>query len=173
VGLAFSKVLRRRGYSREEIVEHLIETMRAHFDSYSLAKMFLVRSVARLLFTFPLNRVYRRFIRGMAERSQRGDYSDNLVLHYVEGDGEEFDFGIDYTACPINKLWREQGMSDVLPYICLWDYYSSELTGSGLVRTMTLSEGFDRCDFRFKKGRKPENRQRTQLFTKETGDSED
>jgi len=30
---------------------------------------------------------------------------------------------------------------------------------------MTLSESLDRCDFHLKKGMKPENRWRTQLFT--------
>jgi len=38
---------------------------------------------------------------------------------------------------------------------------------------MMLSEGYNRCDFHFKRGRKPENLQMTQLFIKESGASED
>jgi hypothetical protein len=33
------------------------------------------------------------------------------------------------------------------------DFIASELEGTGLVRTMTLADGADRCDFRYKKGR--------------------
>ena len=51
---------------------------------------------------------------------------------------------------------------------CLYDYYSSEMKGTGLVRTITLAEVFEKCDFRFKRGRKPQNKQRTQVITRET-----
>lgn len=162
-GLALCKVLKGRGCATEEIAVYLHEVMEEQFGSYSIIKRSLIRSLGYLLYSFPLNRIYRRIIKEMAERSQRGEYDNNLVLYFVEGDSEEFDFGIDYTVCPICNLWRGQGMGDVMPYVCLWDFYSSELTGSGLVRTTTLSEGFDRCDFRFKRGRKPENRQKTRF----------
>ena len=162
-GLAFSKAMRRHQYSDEDIVSTLFEVMREHFGSYPRHRRLLMRSLMSLLHAYPLNKLYRRYIRKMAERSQRGEFSDSLVLHYVEGDGEEFDYGIDYTACPMLSFWRDEGMGEVFPYVCLWDFYSSEMTGSGLVRTMTLSEGCEKCDFRFKRGRKPENRQRTQF----------
>jgi hypothetical protein len=38
------------------------------------------------------------------------------------------------------------------PYVCPTDILSSKLLGWRLVRTMTLAEGAERCDFRFKKG---------------------
>jgi hypothetical protein len=36
--------------------------------------------------------------------------------------------------------------------MCLADFPMSEAFGSGLVRTTTIAEGFNRCDFRFKRG---------------------
>ena len=41
---------------------------------------------------------------------------------------------------------------ELAPYICAMDKVTSELLGWGLTRTMTLAEGCEKCDFRFKKG---------------------
>jgi hypothetical protein len=38
--------------------------------------------------------------------------------------------------------------------MCAIDKTVSEMMGWGLSRTMTLAEGFEKCDFRFKKGGK-------------------
>ena len=117
-----------------------------------------------LLFRFPLNRLAKHKLKLWAEESQKRRYPDDFVLNYVEGDGKTFDFGIDYTECAICKFWRKQGAEEMLPYICLVDFLSSELiTKTGLVRSMTLAEGFERCDFRFKRDRKPMNKQKTQF----------
>lgn len=162
-GLAFSKVMKKHHYSNEDIISMLFDVMKEHFNSYSKYKILLIRFIMLLIYNYPLNKLHRRYIKKIAEKSQKGEFSDNLVFHYVEGEGKEFDFGIDYVACPICNFWRDEGMGDILPYVCLWDFFSSEITGSGLVRTMTLSEGCEKCDFRFKWGRKPENRQKTNL----------
>jgi hypothetical protein len=45
-------------------------------------------------------------------------------------------------------------MTDVVPYICAMDILLSEARQSGLRRTQTLAEGGNKCDFRFKIGRK-------------------
>ena len=41
---------------------------------------------------------------------------------------------------------------ELAPYVCAVDKVASEMLGWGLSRTMTLAEGCERCDFRFKKG---------------------
>jgi hypothetical protein len=168
IALAFSKVMKRYNYSTEEIAVFLFEIMKETFNSIPKVKKFLIRSLMFLLLTFPFNILHQKIIKRFAKKSQLGIYSDNFVLYFIEGDGIEFDFGIDYTACPISKFWREQGAEEILPYICLYDYYSSEMKGTGLVRTITLAEGFEKCDFRFKRGRKPQNKQGTQVITRET-----
>lgn len=38
-----------------------------------------------------------------------------------------------------------------MPYICLTDKIWADVLGYGLVRTKTLADGFDRCDFRLTK----------------------
>lgn len=60
--------------------------------------------------------------------------------------------GIDYIECASCKLLNEQGATELGPYVCAVDKVASEMLGWGLRRTMTLAEGGERCDFRFKKG---------------------
>ena len=98
-----------------------------------------------------------------ATRSQERLFPDDFVYNLVSANGQEFDFGIDYTECAIVKFFRTQGAEDFTRYVCLFDYPHSELSGTGLVRHQTLAEGAPKCDFRFRIGRKPENRQATKL----------
>ena len=59
------------------------------------------------------------------------------------------------TECGILKFFRAQGAEEIVPYICVsMDGIFSQALNRGLVRTMTLAEGYDRCDFRYKMGRK-------------------
>ena len=56
----------------------------------------------------------------------------------------------------ICKFFHAQDADELIPYMCRHDYAMSRAFGWGLERTMTIAEGFDRCDFRFKKGREEE-----------------
>jgi len=89
--------------------------------------------------------------------SQQRRYPQDFVFSYIQGDGKEFDFGIDYTECAIVNFFRAQGADEFTRYVCLYDFLNSQLTGTGLIRTKTLAEGADKCDFRFKIGREPLN----------------
>jgi hypothetical protein len=108
-----------------------------------------VRRLMGYLWFFPL---FLRRVRKHAAESQKRQYPGGYVFTYVEGNGRDFDWGIDYAECSSCKLLKAQNAMDLAPYICAVDKVSSELLGWGLTRTMTLAEGFDKCDFRFKKG---------------------
>lgn len=65
----------------------------------------------------------------------------------------DFDFGIDYLECGSCKFLRAQNAFELAPYGCAVDRTASEALGWwGLRRTMTLAEGSEKCDFRFKRG---------------------
>lgn len=76
-------------------------------------------------------------------------------MHFIEGDGKNFDYGIDYTECANVKFIRAQGAMELAPYTGATDKVVSEKLGWGLKRTMTLADGKAKCDFRFKQGGKP------------------
>jgi hypothetical protein len=92
-------------------------------------------------------------LRRQAEASQLRSHPDDWVFTVIKGDGKTFDFGVDYTECGIVKFYREQGTEEFTPYLCLLDYPMSQALGTGMARTMTLAEGCEKCDFRFKLNR--------------------
>jgi hypothetical protein len=94
--------------------------------------------------------------RERAERSQKRLYPADYVYTLVEGDGDEFDYGYDFTECATQKLYHACGADEFLPYYCFLDFAMSRAAGLGLVRTMTLAAGDARCNHRFKKGRQTE-----------------
>lgn len=78
----------------------------------------------------------------------------DYVFNFVEGDGQTFDYGVYYLECASCKFLAKQGAPELAPYLCLVDILYSKALGWGLTRTMTLAEGAERFDFRFKKGGK-------------------
>ena len=71
----------------------------------------------------------------------------------MDGDGRNFDYGVDYTECAICKFYHAEDADELVPYVCLLDYPVSKALGTGMARTTTLADGAERCDFRFKPGR--------------------
>jgi hypothetical protein len=96
-------------------------------------------------------RLRRRKLEKAARRSQARRYPGDWVFERIDGDGETFDFGIDYTECGIVKYLHAQGADELCPYGCDLDYVMFEAVGIGLRRTKTLAWGCDRCDFRLSK----------------------
>jgi hypothetical protein len=99
--------------------------------------------------------------REQAERSQERRYPGDWVWEYVEGDGVEFDYGYDFLECATQKFYHAQGADEFLPFFCFLDFPINEAYSKGLwgfTRTMTLAEGYEKCDFRFKKGGKTEHK---------------
>ncbi len=86
------------------------------------------------------------------KESQERKYPGGYVLNYIEGDGQAFDYGVDYLECASCKFLEAENALELAPYVCAVDKTASELLGWGLKRTMTLAEGSRKCDFRFKKG---------------------
>ena len=94
--------------------------------------------------------------REQARKSQECHYPGDWVWEFVEGNGVEFDYGYDFLECGTQKLYHDQGADEFLPFYCFLDFVTSKASGWGLTRTMTLAEGYEKCDFRFKKGGKTE-----------------
>jgi len=91
-----------------------------------------------------------------AQDSQEHKYSGDWVYEFIQGDGEVFDYGYDFSECGTRKFYHSQGAGEFLPFYCFLDYPISRTGGYGLERTATLAEGHSKCDHRFKKGRKTE-----------------
>jgi len=149
--LALYRVFKRHGKTAPEAGEISYQMTEASLDAHP---QFLLRLLGRWKFTpFYLKKLKKR-----ALKSQKREYPGDWVFEVVDGDKKDFDFGVDYTECGICKFFQEQKAEEFTPFLCPLDIPMGEKFDLGLVRTKTLAEGNDKCDFRFKKGRKTMNR---------------
>jgi hypothetical protein len=96
---------------------------------------------------------FRARVRQESLVSKEQRYPMDWLYDYVEGDGDQFDYGIDYTGCGICRFYNQQGAGEIVQYLCALDFIFYGAIGAGLERTMTIAQGDHVCDFRFKKGR--------------------
>jgi hypothetical protein len=143
--LAVYRALQKRGATVEDGGRLIYEMCEAEAKA-------IPGPVRRLMGYLWFSPLFLRRVRKRAAESQKRQYPGGYVFTYVEGDGRDFDWGIDYAECSSCKLLKAQDAMELAPYICAIDKVTSELLGWGLTRTMTLAEGFEKCDFRFKKG---------------------
>jgi hypothetical protein len=143
--LAVYRVMQRHGKSIEETGELLYRLMEAWIRRYP-------RLVCHLMGRYYLSWLSQRQSQKRSALSQQRRYPDDWVRVHVDGDGQTFDWGVDYLECGIVKFLRSQGADELAPYLCLTDYALFGALGIELERTMTLAEGCEKCDFRFKWG---------------------
>jgi hypothetical protein len=142
--LALYKAMKKHGNTAEETGKILYDAILTRIDEPRVA----IPSSQRLTTEQLMERRRKR-----AERSQERRYPQDYVYEFVAGDGEEFDYGYDFSECAAQKFYHAQGADEFMPFYCYLDFPESRLDGSGLSRTMTLAEGHEKCNHRFKKGR--------------------
>jgi hypothetical protein len=145
--LAIYRVLRRNGFILEEAGQIIYQMNEAELKSIPI----LVRRIIGYLF---FSKLFIWRVKKRAKESQERKYPGGYVLTFIEGYGQKFDYGFDYTECGGCKFLNEQNASELAPFMCALDKTVSEALSWGLTRTMTIADGFDKCDFRFKKSGK-------------------
>lgn len=145
--LAIYRVLQRYGWTVHDVGQLIHEINKAELKA-------IPKVVRWVIGYFWFTQWFMARLKKRAVESSKRTYPGGYVLTYVEGKGQDFDFGIDYTECASCKFLGTQNALELAPYICALDKKVSEMMGWGLTRTMTIAEGSERCDFRFKKGGK-------------------
>ena len=145
--LATYRVLRDHGKTVEEAGKLYYLVCKAILDSYPGTVRWLIGRAS-------FSKLFLRAAKRAALESQKRLYTGGYVFSFVDGDGREFDYGVDYSECGGCKFLSKQGAAELAPYICTADIVYSKAFGWGLIRTKTIAEGFEKCDFRFKKGGK-------------------
>jgi hypothetical protein len=144
--LAMYQALRARGESAEPAARLICLGASSFYRSFPTR--LLLRWQGRKQFS--RKRIEQR--RRDAVVSQRRRYPDDWVFDFVEGDGRTFEWGLDYTECGIVKYLSRQGAPELAPYLCWLDYPVFAAMRVKLVRTETLAQGCQTCDFRFARG---------------------
>jgi hypothetical protein len=145
-GLAIYRAMKRRGKTLDEAGDFIYRLYEAMIASYP---RLLLRLSGWLQFTLWQKNIARK----TAVETQKREYPDNFVMSLVEGDGQTFDHGYDYTECAILKFMQKQGVPELTSYLCACDIPKAAAAGTGLERTTILALGGVKCDFRFKRGR--------------------
>ena len=142
--LAVYRIMKKHGKSLGEAWEICYEAIKLRMEKFSRIKRWLLKKL--MYSNFLMKRVKRRAERG--EQLKFGDFE----IRYLIGDGKEFDWGVDYVACGNYNFLKAQGAEEFAPYVCLSDMALGDALGWGLIRTQTIADGCESCDFRFKKG---------------------
>lgn len=143
--LAIYRTFTKHGKTLVEVGQLVYEIGEAEFKAIPR----WIRRVIGILWFSPwfIKRLQKR-----AKSSHGRKYPGGYVLDYIEGDGQTFDYGVDYIECASCKFLEAQDAYELRQYVCAVDKVASEMLGWGLRRTKTLADGDEKCDFRFKKG---------------------
>ncbi|MHC4985433.1 MAG: L-2-amino-thiazoline-4-carboxylic acid hydrolase [Planctomycetota bacterium] len=141
--MAVYRAVTQYGGTAGEAWEICHEALRLRMAAFPRWRAWLLR---KLMFSGLMMRRVRRFARA-GRTIRHGDFETRLLI----GNGEDFDFGIDYLRCGNLELVRKLGAEAFAPYVCMSDIALSEGLGWGLKRTQTLAAGCDHCDFRMRK----------------------
>lgn len=145
--LAIFRVLERFGFSFREIGEfHYNYVMRTH-----ITRKEDLEKVGRDPSQYPFDPVYVDYQKKLTEETQKKLYPDDWVMEFVEGKGENFEWGWDIKECGVQKGYKKLGDEKYLPFICLGDHYEAEGLGFGFTRTQALGFGAPLCTHRFVK----------------------
>jgi len=142
--LALWRVLEPRGLTLDEARGLFCEIFKAYWSRYP-------RVLAHLYGRVRMGPANQKKVRRLALASQERTNPDDYVSRFVPGEPGRFDFGIDFVECAIIKFLRAEGAEELAPVLCELDWPHTELIGIELMRTTTLAEGGERCDFRFRR----------------------
>lgn len=142
--LAAYKAMKKHGKPPGEAWELCHEVLRFRLAEIPQWKRWLLRH-------FMFSRLVRKIVARRARQQQKVRFGD-FEVEYLIGEGDEFDFGVNYLQCGNHTFVKRHGGEEFAPYVCMSDIVLSEAMGWGLIRTQTLADGCPHCDFRFKKG---------------------
>ncbi len=86
-----------------------------------------------------------KYVRG-AERSQRRAYPMDWVFDFSY-DLSVPEYFVTYHECGVCKIAQQEDMMFLMPHMCVMDYPTIEYKKGHLIRTKTLGQGDDCCDF--------------------------
>ena len=110
------------------------------------------RLIRWLMGKYMTSRFLMKKMRKSCRTSQLRNYPEDFVRAFLEGDGKTISCGMNYSECAICKFYQKQSAQEYLPYICLGDYPMFKAIGVGLIRSSTIGNGGEYCDFHFVRG---------------------
>ncbi len=145
--LAMIRVLERKGYKYLQIGEFIYQF---HELVNMNLKYKLQESDQDALDQF-FGKNYLDYLRKLSDILKRKQYADDWVFEFIEGDGVNFDYGMNFTECGLCKVFKRLGAEKYVPFLCISDFIQANIIGFGFKRTQTIGNGAPKCDHRFLK----------------------
>lgn len=86
----------------------------------------------------------------IAVESQKRKFSNDWVSEFLPG-RDVNEYGINFYECGICKLCKQEYCFELASQICKYDYAMAEAMGAELIRTKTIADGYNICDFFYRK----------------------
>ena len=142
--LAVYRAMKKHGKLPGEAWELCHQALRLRLAEYPQWKL-------RLMKRFMFSCLVRKIVARRARLRQKVCFGD-FEIEYLIGDGDQFDFGVNYLQCGNFNFVKKHGGEEFAPYVCMSDIALGDAMGWGLIRTQTLADGCPLCNFRFKQG---------------------
>lgn len=82
------------------------------------------------------------------EETHKRKYPNDWVVTVLEKT-DEYELGYDYEECGVCKLCTQENAFELAHFLCRMDFIQADIMGMKLVRTKTIADGGDICDFRY------------------------
>ena len=151
--LALIQVLESRNQSYEEIKRICLEITYDYVSPKNSFQRWLKRLPPKLIglkITWPLIAIFHKRI------SRKGN-PDGFRAEIITDKTQTYNlgYGFDILECGICKLFQKHNAGKYASILCEVDKVTSGLAGLELIRNSTIAYGAEKCDFRFRRIKKP------------------
>lgn len=146
--LAFIKTLDSRQIQFEKIREICLAITKDYVQPDNKMQAFIKKLIPKLTHTF----LGKFMIKIFAEKVGKNNSKEGFIAKIITDKKQTYGlgYGIDILECGICKLFQKHNYSKFAPILCEVDEITSGLAGLELIRSGTIANGAQKCDFRFK-----------------------
>lgn len=147
--LALVQVLEKQGEPFEEIREICLEITHEYVRPKNAVQAWLKRLPVKIIGS-PLGSLLTNF---MKKKTEKLGHPDGFRTKMVTDPAQTFGlgYGMDILECGICKQFQKHGMQRYATILCEVDKLTSALAGLEMVRSSTIANGAEKCDFRWRK----------------------
>lgn len=146
--LALIMVLDEAGESFEQIKEVALFTITEYLRPKNQWRAFLKRLPVKLIQTGIGNYLIKAFGKKIGQLGNPDGFVAHIITDKKETNG--LGYGVDIIECGICKLFKKHNYQKYVSILCEVDKYTTNLAGLSMIRTDTIANGANKCDFRYK-----------------------
>lgn len=117
--------------------------------SWMFSKMSFVSRIAdfnRPWLAKLMYKVYEPYVKKVEKYKANGEWGNTWGIELnPEGYTEGCSFHL--IGCPLVEFAKSHGYMDIMPYLCTIDHMSASIMNAKLLRSHTVAEGAERCDY--------------------------